>query len=61
MFETLELECEGSIARLWLNRPEKLNPLSLQTLEELALAATKLNSDAKIKVVVIGGRGRCFS
>lgn len=61
MYETLELETQGSIARLWLNRPEKLNPLSLLTLKELSQAAAELNRDTSLKTVIVGGRGRCFS
>ncbi|WP_008294001.1 enoyl-CoA hydratase/isomerase family protein [Congregibacter litoralis] len=61
MYQTLEVERQGSIARLWLNRPDKLNPLSLLTLEELIAAAAELNKDSALKVVIVGGRGRCFS
>jgi len=61
MYKTLDIEQTDSFAKLWLNRPEKLNPVSLKTLEELASAAFELNQDPALKVVVIGGRGRCFS
>jgi enoyl-CoA hydratase/carnithine racemase len=61
MYETLELEKSGALARLWLNRPQKLNPLSVQTLRELAAAAGEINASAEIRCVIIGGRGRCFS
>lgn len=61
MYETLDVERNGAIAKLWLNRPDKLNPLSLETLEELASAAAELNRDPALKVVVIGGKGRAFS
>jgi enoyl-CoA hydratase/carnithine racemase len=61
MYQTLEIERQGSTARLWLNRPQKLNPLSVKTLKELAMAASELNQDSSLKVVVVGGRGRCFS
>lgn len=61
MYQTLEIDRQGSLAYLWLNRPEKLNPLSLQTLEELAGAAAELNADSALKAVIVGGRGRCFS
>ncbi|WP_439100825.1 enoyl-CoA hydratase/isomerase family protein [Congregibacter sp.] len=61
MYQSLEIERQGSIARLWLNRPEKLNPLSLLTLQELVAAAAELNEDSSLKVVIVGGRGRCFS
>jgi enoyl-CoA hydratase/carnithine racemase len=61
MYETIELQIDGPIARLWLNRGEKLNPLSVATLEELVAAADTLNREDAVRAVVIGGRGRCFS
>ena len=39
MFETLTAEANGTLGEICLNRPEKLNPLSAKTLEELAAAA----------------------
>ena len=39
MFETLLATADTSVGRLTLDRPEKLNPLSTQTLTELAAAA----------------------
>lgn len=38
MFETLNVEIRGAIGELRLDRPEKLNPLSVRTLEEIAAA-----------------------
>ncbi|WOJ98024.1 enoyl-CoA hydratase/isomerase family protein [Congregibacter brevis] len=61
MYKTLEIERLGQTASLWLNRPDKLNPLSLETLEELTHAANEFNRDNTIKVITVGGRGRCFS
>jgi enoyl-CoA hydratase/carnithine racemase len=61
MYETIELQIDGPIARLWLNRGEKLNPLSVATLEELVAAADTLNREDAVRAVVIAGRGRCFS
>jgi enoyl-CoA hydratase/carnithine racemase len=61
MYETLVIEQAGAIARLWLNRPDKLNPLSLQTLQELTAAARALDADPKVRVIIVGGRGRSFS
>jgi len=61
MYQTLELQIDGPVARLWLNRPDKLNPLSIATLEELIAAAEALNREDAVRVVVVGGRGRCFS
>jgi 1,4-dihydroxy-2-naphthoyl-CoA synthase len=61
MYETLVIEQAGAIARLWLNRPDKLNPLSLQTLQELTAAARALDANPKVRVIIVGGRGRSFS
>ena len=39
MFETLKVDVRGAIGELQLDRPEKLNPLSIEALEEVAAAA----------------------
>tara|TARA_R110002110_G_scaffold66978_1_gene182934 strand:+ start:18096 stop:18860 length:765 start_codon:yes stop_codon:yes gene_type:complete len=61
MFETLEVMKEGAVGQLWLNRPQRLNALSTQVLNELALAARWFDEQPEIKVVIVGGRGRAFS
>lgn len=61
VYRTLDIQRNGSSAALWLNRPDKLNPLSLETLDELRAAAEELNQDAALRVVIVGGRGRSFS
>lgn len=60
-FETLTVTVEGSIGRLTLSRPEKLNPLSVRALEEIPLAARFFDEETKVKVVVVSGAGRAFS
>jgi len=61
VFETLKIEVDGAVARLTLDRPGKLNPLSTETLTELAAAARWLDGQAGVKVVVVAGAGRAFS
>lgn len=60
-FETIEVQVAGATGTLWLARPDKLNPLSTQTLRELEDAARWFDQHADLKVVTIGGRGRAFS
>ncbi len=60
-FATIEVDATGPRGSITLNRPEKLNPLSTQTLEELVAAAELLDSHDQVKVVVVSGRGRAFS
>lgn len=59
--ETLRVDVDGAIGRIWLDRPEKLNPLGRRTLEDLAETADVLNRRPEVKVVVVGGAGRAFS
>ena len=61
MFETLTVTKRGAIGALQLARPEKLNPLSVKTLEEIALAARYFDEQREVKVVVVSGAGRAFS
>ncbi len=61
MFETLIAESEGPLGRITLNRPDKLNPLSTETLQELARAARYFDERPEVKVVIVSGKGRAFS
>jgi enoyl-CoA hydratase/carnithine racemase len=61
MFETLLADVDGAVGRLTLNRPEKRNPLSTQTLKELARAARWFDDRPEVKVVIVSGAGRAFS
>jgi methylglutaconyl-CoA hydratase len=56
----VELERQGPVARLWLNRPEVHNALSADLLEELSAALHSLAHDASARVIVLGGRGPSF-
>ncbi|RLQ21379.1 enoyl-CoA hydratase/isomerase family protein [Seongchinamella sediminis] len=61
MYATLEVTAEGPIGRIWLNRPERLNALSTELLNELASAARYFDTQEQVKVVIVAGRGRAFS
>ncbi len=60
-FSTIEVGSEGARGAITLNRPDKLNPLSTETLHELAEAAAWFDQRPEVKVVVVSGRGRAFS
>jgi enoyl-CoA hydratase/carnithine racemase len=60
-FATIDVGASGERGAITLNRPEKLNPLSAETLRELAAAAAWLDERPAVKVVVVGGSGRAFS
>lgn len=61
MFQNLSVGVEGAIGELRLERPEKLNSLSLDTLEEIARAARFFDEQRGLKVVVVRGAGKSFS
>jgi len=59
-YETLVLEPDGPVARVWLNRPERHNALDARTLEEIADAFAALQERYDAPVVVLGGHGPSF-
>src|SRR5688500_5340558 len=59
--DTVTVDLDGAVGHLWLDRPDKLNPLSTATLEELVVAARWFDVQPDVRVVVVGGRGRAFS
>lgn len=50
----------GTVARLTMNAPERLNALSDAMLAALAAELTKLATDHTIRVVVLAGAGKAF-
>ena len=53
-------EIDGPVAYVWLNRPDKLNGLELETLEGLIDAAAAIRRNREIRVVVLQGKGSSF-
>jgi 2-(1,2-epoxy-1,2-dihydrophenyl)acetyl-CoA isomerase len=59
-FETILFETEGAIARLTLNRPDKLNSFNIQMHADIKRALAELSaSDARVLVLTGAGRGFC--
>lgn len=56
-FNTLHLEKSEGIALLTISRPEKLNALNKQTIEELSRALDMLREDQFVRIVVLTGSG----
>ncbi len=52
---------DDPVATMMLNRPERLNALSRDTLREITLACRWLDETPSIKAVVVRGAGRAFS
>jgi 2-(1,2-epoxy-1,2-dihydrophenyl)acetyl-CoA isomerase len=54
------LQRDGAIARLTLNRPDRLNSLTLEMLGEISDALTEIEHDETTRAVVLTGTGRGF-
>src|SRR3954466_11060089 len=57
-YETIAFKLEGGIARLTLNRPDRLNSFTVQMHEEVADALSALDG-ARVLVITGAGRGFC--
>jgi 2-(1,2-epoxy-1,2-dihydrophenyl)acetyl-CoA isomerase len=60
-FDTVLFERRGSVARVTLNRPDKLNAFNLALIEDLRAAAGAIAADPEVRAVVLTGAGRAFS
>jgi enoyl-CoA hydratase/carnithine racemase len=60
-YQDIQVQIDGYIATLILNRPEKRNALSLNTLEEMSRALKDLAGRQKVRVVILRGSGPIFS
>lgn len=58
---TLELDRDGPVLRVSLNRPEARNALNDEVLTEIETLFADLRDRFEVKVVVLGGRGASFS
>lgn len=60
-FKTLLYEHRERVAYVTLNRPDRLNALSLELVDELRAAAAVIETDKEIRAVLLTGAGRAFS
>jgi methylglutaconyl-CoA hydratase len=58
--ERLQLELDGPVARVWLDRPELRNAFDGLMVSELRKVLFDLRSLDSVRVIVLGGRGPCF-
>lgn len=57
-FENLKFELSEGIAHLTINRPDKLNALNIQTIEEIKEAFQQIYDEPEIKAVIVTGEGK---
>jgi enoyl-CoA hydratase/carnithine racemase len=59
--ETIDLQIDGKIGTLTLNRPDSLNAMSPELIGELLMAASWLADRAPLRALIVTGAGRAFS
>jgi len=59
--QTISYEQVGAVGWLRLNRPERLNAMTIEMWEELAKLGESLGDDASLRCLVVMGEGRAFS
>jgi 2-(1,2-epoxy-1,2-dihydrophenyl)acetyl-CoA isomerase len=61
-FETIRYEVAGAVGRITLNRPDRLNALTYQLIDELNLVLRRIAAGKDgVRAVVMTGAGRGFS
>jgi enoyl-CoA hydratase/carnithine racemase len=59
-YETLETSREDGVLTLTLSRPDRLNALNVQMLEELLRVLDEIDADDGVRAVIVTGAGRAF-
>ncbi|MEU3274759.1 enoyl-CoA hydratase/isomerase family protein [Saccharomonospora sp. NPDC006951] len=60
METTVELAVDDGVALVWLNRPDRLNAVSPELVDDLITTLRTVADDDTIGAVVLAGRGRAF-
>jgi 2-(1,2-epoxy-1,2-dihydrophenyl)acetyl-CoA isomerase len=60
MTNNISIERDGNVVRVTLNRPERLNAMTVELLAELRAAADSIAGDQSVRVAIITGAGRGF-
>ena len=59
-YKTIILEKKDKVAKLTLNRPDKMNGLDQEMCQELVAATEEVGKDGDVKAVIITGSGKAF-
>ena len=57
MIEHISLAIDGAVATVTLNRPEKLNALTMEMIDALSVIAAQLDADRTVRCVILTGAG----
>jgi methylglutaconyl-CoA hydratase len=57
---TLDIQRNGPVAKVFLNRPDVRNAFNDDVIRELSAAFTELGADPALRAIVLGGHGKAF-
>ena len=60
-YENVIYDKSGHIATITMNRPDKLNALSIGLIDDIVAAAEEAEADKEVRVVILKAAGRAFS
>ena len=60
MYEVINYDVNGAIAKIAVNRPKAMNALNAQVLDELYDAFNAAENDENVKVIIFTGEGQAF-
>ena len=60
MYKNINYEVKDSIASIKVNRPEAMNALNYETLEELYMVFKEVEKDSSVRCVIVTGEGKAF-
>lgn len=60
-YEHVEIETDGAVGWLWLNRPDKRNAMSADMWADIPDAVSELTADDAVRCMVVAGRGNSFT
>jgi enoyl-CoA hydratase len=58
--QEIQFERDGHVARVWFNRPHRLNAMTVPVLERLAEICDEVDKDPELRVLVLRGRNGTF-
>ncbi len=60
MYKNINYQVKDSIGTIKINRPEAMNSLNYETLEELSMVFQEIANDTDVRSIIVTGEGKAF-